>query len=61
MAGVAALQALKDAHLVVRADRAFVHAVAAAVVAAADDEFAYPEDDQGSLDITATSQGGQSA
>lgn len=61
VAGVAALQALKDAHLVVRADRAFVHAVAAAVVAAADDEFAYSEDDQGSLDIAATSQGGPSA
>lgn len=61
VAGVAALQALKDAHVVVRADRAFVHAVASAMVAAADDEFAYPEDDQGSLDITATSQGGQRA
>lgn len=61
VAGVAALQALKDAHLVVRADRAFVHAEAAAVVAAADDEFAYSEDDQGSLDIAATSQGGPSA
>jgi hypothetical protein len=61
VAGVAALQALDDAHVVLRADRAFVHAVAAAVVAAADDEFAYSEDDQGSLDIAATSQGGQSA
>jgi hypothetical protein len=33
-AGVATLAALKDAHVMVRADRAFVHAVSEAVMAA---------------------------
>lgn len=43
-AGTAALRALKNAVLVIRSDRAFVHAVAEAVMAAADDDGEYPEE-----------------
>jgi hypothetical protein len=45
-AGVATLKALKDAHVMIRADRAFVHAVSTAVMAAASTATTYSAVDE---------------